>query len=141
MAVAQQHSPTISDDDSAPPTPSDLASDDGLTAAEVLSKLEKAWCNEQLAPELLHYKSYIVECVMEQVKEMEKNLSHVRSDSFVAGIHKLELERIKYVLCSYLRTRIKKIEANVIFVLEEEAGRGEDVPSKLSPEELVYARE
>ena len=42
MAVAQQHSPTmISDDDSAPPTPSDLASDDGLTAAEVLSKLEK----------------------------------------------------------------------------------------------------
>ena len=54
----------------------------------------------------------------------DENLSHVRSDDFVAGIHKLEvlyehnllmchhyfqLERIKYVLCSYLRTRLKKV--------------------------------
>jgi len=76
---------------------------------------------------------------MEQVREMvsycipnnhqlvhmqDENLSHVRSDDFVAGIHKLEvlyehnllmchhyfqLERIKYVLCSYLRTRLKKV--------------------------------
>ena len=42
MAVAPQESPTmLSGDDSVPPTPSDVASDDGLTAAEVLSKLEK----------------------------------------------------------------------------------------------------
>ena len=40
-----------------------------------------------------------------------------------------------------VNTFLTQIEANVIFVLEEEAGRGEDVPSKLSPEELVYARE
>ena len=50
----------------------------------------------------------------------------MKSDSFVAGIHKLEvnislssslfnlimnnqLERIRYVLCSYLRTRLKKV--------------------------------
>lgn len=111
MAVAPEQSPTLlSRDDSAPPTPSDVTSEyDGLTAAEVLNKLEQAWCNELLAAELLDYKTYIVECVMEQVKEMEKNLSHIRSDSFVAGIHKLELERIKYVLCSYLRTRLNKV--------------------------------
>lgn len=143
MAVAPEQSPTLlSRDDSAPPTPSDVTSEyDGLTAAEVLNKLEQAWCNELLAAELLDYKTYIVECVMEQVKEMEKNLSHIRSDSFVAGIHKLELERIKYVLCSYLRTRLNKIETNVIFLLEEEAGRGVDATSKLSPDELVYAKE
>lgn len=45
MAVAPEHSPALlSGDDSAPPTPSDVASEyDGLTAAEALSKLEKVW--------------------------------------------------------------------------------------------------
>ena len=43
MAVAPEHSPTLlSGDDNTPPTPSDVSSEyDGLTAAEVLSKLEK----------------------------------------------------------------------------------------------------
>ena len=45
MAVAPEHSPTLlSGDDNTPPTPSDVSSEyDGLTAAEVLSKLEKVW--------------------------------------------------------------------------------------------------
>lgn len=55
MAVAPEHSPTLlSGDDYAPPTPSDTGSEyDGLTAAEVLSKLEKVWsvnmCSEVVA--------------------------------------------------------------------------------------------
>ena len=54
MAVAPQDSPTmLSGDDSAPPTPSDVASEyDGLTAAEVLSKLEKVWLSVCLSVSL-----------------------------------------------------------------------------------------
>ena len=65
MAVASEESPTmISDDDIMPPTPSDASDDDGLTAAEVLDKLEKvqsvvpvcsvvAYARLSMRPELL----------------------------------------------------------------------------------------
>ncbi|XP_065919384.1 DNA replication complex GINS protein SLD5-like isoform X2 [Dysidea avara] len=135
--------PLLLSDNDVPATPSNASSEyESLSPADVLKKLEEAWCNELLAPELLDHKTEIVEVVMEQLLHIqEENLSRVRGDSFVAGIHKLELERIKYVLCSYLRTRLKKIEVNVIFVLEEEANKESSAGSKLSPEELVYAKE
>ncbi|CAI8031390.1 DNA replication complex GINS protein SLD5 [Geodia barretti] len=110
-----------------------------LTSAEVLEKLEEAWQNERFAPELLEHKTEVVDCVLEQIKEMEENLSHVGRGDFVAGIHRLELDRVQYVLRSYLRTRLEKIERHVLHVLEQEADGSSS--SRLSPEELVFAKE
>jgi hypothetical protein len=62
-----------------------------LTSAEVLEKLEEAWQNERFAPELLEHKTEVVDCILEQIKEMEENLSHVGRGDFVAGIHRLEV--------------------------------------------------
>lgn len=69
----------------------------------------------------------------------------------------LQLERVRYILCSYLRTRLKKvrylavasnsctfpslgpqIEKYVVHILEAEASR--DSHPLLSPEELAYAK-
>jgi GINS complex subunit 4 len=110
-----------------------------LTSAEVLEKLEEAWQNERFAPELLEHKTEVVDCILEQIKEMEENLSHVRKGDFVAGIHQLELDRVQYVLRSYLRTRLQKIEKYVMHVLEQEADSSS--LSRLSPEELIFAKE
>ncbi|XP_073444995.1 DNA replication complex GINS protein SLD5 isoform X2 [Dendrobates tinctorius] len=56
--------PGLSDQDS------DAGSEEVLTPAELISKLEEAWLNEKFAPELLESKSEIVECVMEQLNHM-----------------------------------------------------------------------
>lgn len=112
-----------------------------VTAAEVLAQLEEAWTNEKFAPELLESKADLVECMLDQIKEMEGNLKKVKQGDVVASLHKLEIDRIRYVLSSYTRTRIEKIEKHVVHVLEQEAARDETESSRLSPEELQYAKE
>uniref|UniRef100_A0A8C9A221 GINS complex subunit 4 n=1 Tax=Prolemur simus TaxID=1328070 RepID=A0A8C9A221_PROSS len=74
-----------------------------LTPAELIEKLEQAWMNEKFAPELLESKTEIVECVMEQLEHTEENLRRVKKEGLKGSIHRMEIERIRYVLSSYLR--------------------------------------
>ncbi|XP_025133808.3 DNA replication complex GINS protein SLD5 [Bubalus kerabau] len=112
-----------------------------LTPAELIDRLEQAWMNEKFAPELLENKSEIVECVMEQLKHMEENLKRAKKGDLKVSIHQMEMERIRFVLSSYLRCRLMKIEKFFPHILEKEKTRREEEPSILSPEEFVFAKE
>ncbi|KAL3864572.1 hypothetical protein ACJMK2_006238 [Sinanodonta woodiana] len=112
-----------------------------MTAAEVLSKLEEAWLNEKFAEDLLEAKTDLVECMMEQISEMEDNIHRAKKGDFKVSIHRLEIDRIRYVLSSYLRSRLTKIEKFATHLLEEEKLRKDDEPSKLSPEEFTFAKD
>ncbi|XP_062069345.1 DNA replication complex GINS protein SLD5 [Lepus europaeus] len=112
-----------------------------LTPAELIERLEQAWMNEKFAPELLESKCEIVECIMEQLDHMESNLRRAPKGDLKVSIHRMELERIRYVLSSYLRCRLMKIEKFFPHVLEKEQTRPEGQPSSLSLEELVFAKE
>ena len=72
--------------------------------------LFKAWLNEKLSPELLEHKTSIVECIIEQINNMESNIQNAKKGDFRVALHKLELDRIKYILFSYLRVRIRKVD-------------------------------
>ncbi|XP_053319058.1 DNA replication complex GINS protein SLD5 [Spea bombifrons] len=120
---------------------SDAGSEEVLTPAELINKLEEAWLNEKFAPELLESKSEIVECVMEQLNHMEQNLQRAKSGDLKISFHHMEIERIRYMLSSYLRNRLLKIEKFSPHVLEKEKARGEGEPSCLSPEEFAFAKE
>ncbi|KAI2549785.1 GINS complex subunit 4 [Homo sapiens] len=80
-----------------------------LTPAELIERLEQAWMNEKFAPELLESKPEIVECVMEQLEHMEENLRRAKREDLKVSIHQMEMERIRYVLSSYLRCRLMKV--------------------------------
>ncbi|KAM5264360.1 DNA replication complex GINS protein SLD5-like [Ctenodactylus gundi] len=112
-----------------------------LTPAELIGRLEQARMNEKFAPELLESKPEIVECVMEQLDHMEENLKRVKKEDLKVSIHRMEMERIRYVLSSYLRCRLVKIEKFFPRVLEKERTRPEGEPSRLSPEEFAFAKE
>uniref|UniRef100_A0A670Z4C6 GINS complex subunit 4 n=1 Tax=Pseudonaja textilis TaxID=8673 RepID=A0A670Z4C6_PSETE len=101
----------------------------------------QAWMNEKFAPELLESKTEIVECVMEQLEHMEDNLKRAKQGDLKISIHRMEVERIRYVLSSYLRCRLQKIEKYFPHVLEKEKTRSEGEPSILSPEEFAFAKE
>lgn len=120
---------------------SDAGSEEVLTPAELIDKLEQAWLNEKFSPELLESKSEIVECVMEQLNHMEQNLQRAKSGDLKISFHRMEIERIRYMLSSYLRSRLVKIEKFFPHVLEKEKARGEGEPSYLSPEEFAFAKE
>ena len=110
----------------------------GLTAAEVLKRLEEAWLNEKFSPEILENKSPIVECILEQIQEMEDNIDRAKKGDFKVSIHRLEINRIRYIVSSYLRTRLRKIEKFAAHLLETE--KDSDSP-KLTEEELQFAEE
>ncbi|XP_033125568.1 DNA replication complex GINS protein SLD5-like [Anneissia japonica] len=112
-----------------------------MTAADLLTKLKEAWQNEKFAPELLETKIELVECMLEQLKHMEDNIKSCKKGDFRIILHRIEIDRIRYVISSYLRIRLKKIEDYVDYILENERNRKEDEPARLSPEELTYARE
>ncbi|XP_068130762.1 DNA replication complex GINS protein SLD5 [Hyperolius riggenbachi] len=120
---------------------SDAGSEEVLTPAELIEKLEEAWLNEKFSPELLESKSEIVECVMEQLNHMEQNLQRARQGDLKVSFHHMEIERIRFMLSSYLRSRLVKIEKFFPHVLEKEKARREGEPPHLSPEEFAFAKE
>ncbi|KAL5021724.1 hypothetical protein ScPMuIL_000879 [Solemya velum] len=112
-----------------------------LTAAEVLSKLEQAWADEKFAPDLLEAKTDLVECMLEQINEMEENIQRAKRGDFKVSLHRMEIDRIRYLLSSYLRCRLMKIEKHTTHILEQEQMRKEEENSRLSPEEYTFAKE
>jgi GINS complex subunit 4 len=77
-------------------------------------QLKKAWCAEQFSPEILHYEGELVEVHLRRLAEMERSLDvtfTTPDQKFLGNIYEMEMERIKYVLKSYLKLRIKKVNA------------------------------
>jgi len=111
-----------------------------MSSAEVLAKLEEAWRNEKFAPNLLEAKTDLVDCIVEQLTAIEDNLTRAKKGDIRIAIHRLELDRIRFVLVDYLRCRLKKIEANAEFIIATEAEKSDDEPSHLSVEEFEFAK-
>jgi len=105
-----------------------------LTAEEVLAKLEEAWINENNSPEILEPKMEIVECMLEQISTMEQNLATLSKGDIRIPVHKMELSRIKFLINSYLRTRLDKIQNDSYYYSKTDF----DNPSKLSREESEF---
>lgn len=103
---------------------------------KVLDTLRTAWLNEKFAPEILVHQTDMLDLMLGQVAHMEANVKQLEKNDFRGIIHRMELERIKYIICSYLRCRLAKIENFTDFILAEEARREE---KRLSDEELTYA--
>lgn len=71
---------------------------------------------------------------------MNDNLKQLSENDFRWKVHKMELERIRYIVASYLRCRLQKIELFTLYILNEDAVR--TVNNKyLSVAELEFAKE
>ncbi|XP_075144873.1 DNA replication complex GINS protein Sld5 [Haematobia irritans] len=111
-----------------------------ITAQKVLEFLETAWTNEMCSPEILQHQSDMLELMMGQVAHMEENMKELDKNDFRYIVHQMELERIRYIMASYLRCRLQKIETYTKHILNEEATRNVE-ERRLSPEETKFAQE
>lgn len=112
-----------------------------ITAETVLKTLQSAWQNERLAPEILPHRNDMVECMLGQIQHMERNINKLPKTDLRACIHKMELNRIKYIICNYLKTRLNKIEKYCISIVNDEKQRIETGTNYLTPSEFRYAQE
>lgn len=114
--------------------------EDVTSAEQVVQKLEEAWQNETFSPELLPYQNDIVECVRDQLRYMQENLLGVDKANFKATVHRMEVERIQYILTSYIKIRLEKIEKHGAYILEQQESGQLDSDDLLSPDERRFAR-
>ncbi|KAF2884147.1 hypothetical protein ILUMI_22036 [Ignelater luminosus] len=112
-----------------------------LTAAEVIERMEEAWLNEKFAPEILPNKSEIVDCLLGQISYMEENLQNLSSNDFQKSLHQMEVDRLRFIITSYLRTRLEKIETYVFSIVKNEEERSENNQLLyLTDNELQFAK-
>lgn len=114
--------------------------EDVTSAEQVVQKLEEAWQNETFSPELLPYQNDIVDCVRDQLRYMQENLLGVDKANFKATVHRMEVERIQYILTSYIKIRLEKIEKHGAYILEQHESGQLDSDDLLSPDERRFAR-
>ncbi|TPX31344.1 hypothetical protein SmJEL517_g05305 [Synchytrium microbalum] len=119
------------DDDDTDIDPATYANDD-------VKSLTQAWVNERCAPEVLPYEDGLMTNLMEMLEVQSANVDTLRDGradaAFLQVLYQQEMERIKFVMRSYLRARLAKIEEHVMHYLQEAEHR-----RKLSPKELVFA--
>lgn len=126
-------------DDSDPSLNGGGEEEEAITAQKVFEILELAWMNERSAPELLPNQSEILDLMMGQISHMESNMALLDRNDFRSTAHRMELERIRYIIASYLRTRLAKIEMYGESILAEDATRDED-SKYLSEAETAFAK-
>lgn len=121
---------------------SDNSDTEELTAAEVIKLMEEAWTNEKFAPEILPHKIEIVECLLGQITSMEENLESLESTDFTKSLYQMEVDRLRYLVSSYLRHRLEKIEIGCSGILKDEETRMEQEKDLyLTQSELQFAKE
>ncbi|KAI1386992.1 GINS complex, Sld5 component [Hypoxylon trugodes] len=105
-----------------------------------LQALTRAWMAERSSPELLDWPvDGLFERVNERIKQQIEKIEDMTGDmdpktNFALIVIQTELERFKFLVRSYLRARIAKIDKHTLHYLSTPALRG-----RLSPAELAYA--
>lgn len=108
-----------------------------LTAFEVIQRLQKAWINEHFAPELLEPQIEVVNCLFDQIKVTEENLEQRDKGHFGNSIYKMELSRIRFMIASYLRLRLQKVQNQAHFLSKRS---DDELNAKLTTEEATFLR-
>ncbi|KAJ2796193.1 GINS complex subunit, partial [Coemansia guatemalensis] len=111
----------------------DEVSEEEDVTEDDLSIMMRVWVNERNAPELLEYEGTTIENLMELVDFQNQRIQS--QPAVIANILKMDVDRVKYLVRSYLRTRLAKIEKYALHYTREPRYR-----ERLSQGELDYAK-
>jgi GINS complex subunit 4 len=88
---------------------------------------------------VLEYQGEMIDLMLGQIQHMETNLESVPLNDLRRIVHRMELERIRYVVAAYLRCRLQKIEDFTQYIIAEEQKRPLD-KKRLSESEMEFAK-
>ncbi|MED6119675.1 GINS complex subunit [Stylosanthes scabra] len=86
---------------------------EALLSTTDVELLKRAWRSEKAAPEILRYDTDLVSRLTEQIQLMEETVeekSTSGADPLSLSLYQMDLDRTLFLLRSYLRVRIQKIE-------------------------------
>ncbi|VDM12258.1 unnamed protein product [Wuchereria bancrofti] len=83
--------------------------DESITPSQLVKEITIAWQNEICAPRLLPHIETIVDLMIDQLESMEENFSKCKDHTSLKIIlHKMEVQRLAYIINEYIRARLKK---------------------------------
>ncbi|EGZ13769.1 hypothetical protein PHYSODRAFT_355017 [Phytophthora sojae] len=111
---------------------------------EDVVNMRTLWVNELNAPEILPYNEEMVTEMLEQIRNQQEYVDSVYEDraqlteekSFVNKLYQMEIDRLRYTVSSYLRTRLRKIEKFAVHILSDAA-----LTQRLSLKERNFAQQ
>jgi hypothetical protein len=121
------------------------------TTDPLLQDMLQAWVNERISPDLLPYNEFLVSQVKQRLADQQeaieaeaekiKNGQQVEGRSegddvarLVLDLKQLDVDRVQFMLSSYLRCRIFKIEKFAMLIFSDE-----DYINRVSEEERNFA--
>ncbi|XP_010914588.1 DNA replication complex GINS protein SLD5 isoform X2 [Elaeis guineensis] len=106
----------------------------GTTDVELL---KRAWRNEKAAPEILQFEAALVLRAREQIQLLEETVEEFTEngvDDLVVSLYQMDLDRSLFLLRSYLRIRLQKIEKYMIHISKT------NLWNRLSEQEQRFAK-
>ncbi|CCG84882.1 protein of unknown function [Taphrina deformans PYCC 5710] len=93
-----------------------------------MKDLTQAWTAERNSPDILPFSTLLIEGAMTRLRAQIDTVESMATDNerifFKLVIMQIEIERIKFLLRSYLRTRISKIDRYLMFCNRDEVTSG-----------------
>ncbi|CAN1356392.1 DNA replication complex GINS protein SLD5 [Linum perenne] len=103
----------MADSGSAPDGSASFVDDyETLISTTDVELLKIAWRNEKAAPEILPYEAALIHRIKEQIELAEQNVEISESngeDPLTISLYQMDLDRTQFLLRSYLRVRIQKL--------------------------------
>lgn len=99
--------------------------------------LKRAWRNEKAAPQILKFEAALVRRSRELIQLMEETVEEFTSkgaDPLTVSLYQMDLDRTLFLLRSYLRTRLQKIEKYMFHIQKTT-----DLWNRLSRQEQRFA--
>ncbi|KAM0988086.1 hypothetical protein ACFX13_012304 [Malus domestica] len=96
--------------------------------------LKRAWRQEKSAPEILQFESALVRRIVEQIQLMEETVEEFTDsgiDPLTVSLYQMDLDRTQFLLRSYFRIRLQKIEKYMFHIRD-------NAESRLSEKEKVF---
>ncbi|XP_075482546.1 DNA replication complex GINS protein SLD5 isoform X2 [Primulina tabacum] len=100
--------------------------------------LKRAWKNEKASPEILKFEAALIHRSRQQIQLMEETVEDFNKsgvDSLTVSLYQMDLDRTMFLLRSYLRTRLQKIEKYVFHIQKTT-----ELWNQLSRQEQKFAR-
>lgn len=110
---------------------------ESLMSTTDVELLKRAWRHEKAAPEILRYEASLVQRTREQIQLMEETVEEFAesgTDPLTVSLYQMDLDRTQFLLRSYLRIRLQKIEKYMFHILKTELW------NRLSEQEQKFAK-
>ena len=116
--------------------------DEGEVENKDPATLRRALFNERASPQILPFEQRVVVELTEIISHQQAVCDEILEDSkstaddkFAVSLYQMEIDRLKYLIASYLRTRLRKIQLYPLHIVKS------DLKYRLSSAENTFLRQ